>query len=529
MSESLNASSLDRIEQLTAISIELSTEKDTAKVLDMILDGARMLTGADGGVLCTLTENKHLKVESVRVDSLGFRMGGSSGEPIPFEPVALFNPDGSHNMALVATSCANSRAAINIADVYAAEGYDFSETRAFDQRLGYRSQSFLTIPMKNHLDDIIGVLQLINATDPLSGEVVPFSSGDQRLVMALASQASVALTQKHLIEGQKQLFDSLIRVIATAIDEKSRYTGGHCSRVPIITMMLADAASACSDGPLKDFTLDENGREELRISAWLHDCGKIATPEHIMDKATKLETINDRIELVETRFEIIRRDMTRVATGGSDAEQSQREQLEEDLQFLKRCNVGMNFMVSQDIGRVKQIARSYCWESVAGERRSVLTEDELQNLTIPKGTLTDAECGKINDHVVVTTNILKSLALPAQLRNIPDFAGAHHERLDGKGYPARLTKDEIPMQARIMAVADIFEALTAADRPYKKGNSLSEALKIMRAMANEGHIDPDLFRLFLEKEIDLRYAQQYLPEEMIDHADRSGLMSEYVS
>ncbi len=492
----------------------------------MILDGARMLTGADGGVLCTLTEEKQLKVESVRVDSLGFRMGGSNGEPIPFEPVELFNRDGSPNMALVATSCANSRAAINIADVYTAEGYDFSETRAFDQRLGYRSQSFLTIPMKNHLDEIIGVLQLINAVDPHSRKIIPFSSGDQRLVMALASQASVVLTQKHLIEGQKQLFDSLIRVIATAIDEKSRYTGGHCSRVPVITMMLADAASACNEGPLQEFTLDESGREELRIAAWLHDCGKIATPEHIMDKATKLETINDRIELVEARFEILRRDLVQSVVDGSDVELTQLEQLEDDRQFLKLCNVGKNFMTPEDIDRVKLIARSYFWESAAGERLSVLTEEEQQNLTIPKGTLTEDESSKINDHVVVTINILKSLALPEHLRSIPDFAGAHHERLDGKGYPARLSKDEIPMQARIMAVADIFEALTAADRPYKKGNSLSEALKIMRAMANEGHIDPDLFRLFLEEEIDLRYAQQYLPEEMIDLVDRSGLMME---
>ncbi len=529
---------LDRIDRLLSIGVGLSAEKDATRLLEMILVGAKELTGADGGTLYIVTEDRRLRIEILRTNSLGLKLGGTSGKPIPFEPIPLFLPDGTPNTQMVVSHAALTGEVINIPDAYAAEGFDFSGTRTFDARTGYRSRSFLTVPMKNHEDQIIGVLQLINALNPLTGEVVAFSEADQRLVASLASQASVALTKNTLIQDFKHLFDALIQLLANAVDEKSPYTGGHCRRVPVITMLLADAISRSASGPLADFSLNGKERYELEIAAWLHDCGKVITPEYVVDKATRLETIFDRIHLLDTRFEILKRDAElevlreRLAalergeppatSAGSDLE-SRLRQLLLDREFLRSCNRPENFMDSGKAARVREVAGRWRWRDSDGSDRLLLSADEIENLTIPAGTLTDLERGIINNHINTTIHMLEALPFPKDLCQVPEFAAGHHEKVNGKGYPRGLTREQMSVQARIMAIADVFEALTARDRPYKRAKTLSETLQIMGQMKLDGSIDPDIFDIFVRDRVYLAYARQYLADEQLDVVDPAAI------
>lgn len=299
---------LKRIDRLNEIGIALSAEKDTPKLLELIMMGAKSLTHAEGGTLYSL-QDKTLNFEIMSNDTLDIEMGGTSGNEIEFAPILLLNTDGSENHNMVVTHCVLSGRTINIEDVYHEDGFDFTGTRKFDNKTGYRTRSILTFPLKDHEQEIIGVLQLINAKDQKTGEVIAFNEVDQQLAESLASQAAVALTQKRLVDELQQLFESFIKMIANAIDDKSPYTGGHCRRIPVLTMMLAEAVNAETSGPLKEFQITDKDRYELETAAWLHDCGKVVTPEYVMDKSTKLETIFDRIELLECRFEVVLRDL----------------------------------------------------------------------------------------------------------------------------------------------------------------------------------------------------------------------------
>jgi len=519
----------ERFEQLNAIGASLSSERNIDRLLENILLAAKGITRADGGTLYRVSDGgKSLRFEIVRTDSLKIAYGGASGEPISakFKDLPLYRDDGQPNNSLVAAYCAIHSQTVNIADAYAADGFDFSGTRKFDAVTGYRSQSFLTVPLKNHENEIIGVLQLINATDPASGAVRVFSDADQRLAESLASQAAVALTNRLLLIQLEELFEAFISLINVAIDEKSPYTGGHCQRVPSLTMMLADAAGALCDGPLADFRMSDKDRYELKIASLLHDCGKITTPVHVVDKATKLETIFDRIELIDTRFEVLRRDAEleclRAVLGGADrplAEQVLQQRLsaiDDDRVFLRRVNVGGELMKPEDLERVRRIAQSYRWIDGQGVEVDLLSENEVENLSIRVGTLTPAERETINHHVVATNRMLESLPWPSHLTHVPEYAGAHHERMDGKGYPKGLKRDEMSVLARIIGIADIFEALTACDRPYKAGMKLSQALSILGNMSRSGHIDADLFDVFVSQKVYLQYAELYLDPAQID-------------
>jgi HD-GYP domain-containing protein (c-di-GMP phosphodiesterase class II) len=529
---------LENIERLNRIGVALSAERDTPRLLETILVGAKQITNADGGTLYTVTDDQRLKFEIMRTDSLGIAMGGTTGKDIPFAPLPLYLEDGSPNTNMVAAYAVLNDATINIEDAYKAEGFDFSGTRKFDQNTGYRSKSFLTIPMKNHENEIIGVLQLLNALDPDSGEVIPFSPAHQQLAESLASQAAVALTNHNLIEGLKNLFESFIELIADAIDEKSPYTGGHCRRVPELAMMLADAAIRTRQGPLKDFSMSDKELYELRIAAWLHDCGKVTTPEYVVDKPTKLATIFDRIELIDQRFELLKA-QAEVEMLGKQIEalkkghlpqaqmleiqlQAYKRQLDDDREFLRTANIGGEFMAEEHQERVRRIA-AYQLQDADGKNVPFLSENEVYNLSIPRGTLTAEERQIINNHIVVTINMLESLPYPKALRRVPEYAGGHHERMDGKGYPRGLTREQMSIPARIMGIADIFEALTARDRPYKKAKTLSESLFILGKMKQDNHVDPDLFDLFIREKIYLQYARQFLEPEQIDEVDESRI------
>lgn len=536
---SSTANLFERVELLNSVGIALSAERDMPRLLERILGGAQRLAHADGGTLYLKTADARLRFEILCNTRLNIAMGGTTGRPIELEPIPLYDDNGVPNNRMVAAHAVLSRRTVNIPDAYAAAGYDFSGTQAFDRRIGYRSQSFLTVPMTDHDGAVIGVLQLINAQDPVSGAIVPFSAEDQRLVESLASQAAIALTNQRLIDELRDLLEKIIEVIALAIDEKSPYTGGHCRRVPELAMILMESACAASDGPLRDFNLSGPERYEMKIAGLLHDCGKITTPVHIVDKSTKLETICDRIGLIETRFEVIRRDAEiallrqRLAAGGSgDAHQTaaleqdhQRfvEQLAHDREFLRRCNIGGEFMAAELQQRVRDIAARYQWTAPDGRVAPALTDDEVYNLCTPKGTLTSEERDIINGHMATTIRMLESLPFPPHLRNVPEIAGGHHERMDGKGYPRGLTREQLSVQARILGIADIFEALTATDRPYKKPLPLSVALTILGRMKLDGHIDPDLFDVFLRDKAYLRYAQRFLRPEQIDAVDFAAI------
>ncbi len=529
---------LARLKSLNQVGIALSAEKDGTRLLELILKEAKRITFADGGTLYTRTEDDCLKFEIMLNDSLNIYKGGKSGEPIPFPPLKMYTDDGLPNLKMVAVCAALQGKTINIPDAYSNTDFEFVGTRNFDLQTGYRSQSFLTVPMRNNEDEIIGVLQLLNAKDPATGNITFFSEFDQELVESLASQAAVALVNQRLIEEQRHLFEAFIELIANAIDDKSPYTGGHCRRVPELTAMLADAAATIQTGPLKEFDMNDEDRYELKVAAWLHDCGKITTPEYVVDKATKLETIYDRIHLVDTRFEVLKRDaeidhlknqVAALQQGHAFDAQAAEQQLAKKIQelhqqrdFIRQYNVGAEFMSDAAKERVKQIALLQ-WDAPDGIRQPLLTESEVYNLCITRGTLTNEERQVINYHIVATINMLESLPYPKYLRNVPEYAGGHHERMDGKGYPKGLTREQMSVQARVMGIADIFEALTAGDRPYKKAMKLSEALTILGRMKLENHIDPDLFDVFIHEQIYLKYAERFLKPEQIDMVDVTQL------
>jgi HD-GYP domain-containing protein (c-di-GMP phosphodiesterase class II) len=529
-----------RLEQLNQIGASLSKERDINRLLESILVAAKKITNADGGTLYRVTEDgKSLRFEILRTDSLNIAMGGTTGVAISFPNLPLHDEDGTPNDAMVAAYTAIHDKTVNIVDAYTEQGFDFAGTRKFDQRTGYRSQSFLTVPMKNHENEIIGVLQLLNAQDRTTGAVVPFSVADQSLAESLASQAAIALTNRQLISQLEELFEAFINLINLAIDEKSPYTGGHCQRVPALTMMLAEAVDEVAEGPLAAFSMTEKDRYELKIAGLLHDCGKVTTPVHVVDKATKLQTIYDRIGLVDTRFEVLKRDAHIAALQRQlalrekkDAEAEafawkdyyeQVRLLDGEREFLRKSNVGGELMTEQDQQRVRDIGQAHKWRNVDGVETDFLTTEEVENLTIRAGTLTQREREVINHHIVATIRMLEQLPWPTHLKSVPEYAGGHHERMDGKGYPKGLNRDQMSLQARMMGIADIFEALTARDRPYKQGMKLSQAMSIMLNFKKNGHIDPDLFDVFVKQGVYRRYAEQFLDPVQIDEVSPASL------
>ncbi|MEO8156229.1 MAG: HD domain-containing phosphohydrolase [Betaproteobacteria bacterium] len=539
MTEPIPSELFRRLEELNEVGISLSKVKDTSRLLEAILVAAKKITNADGGTLYRVdAEKKLVHFEILRTDSLNIAMGGTTGVEVPFYPVRLFDEEGRPNNSMVVAYSVLRDETVNIADAYTAKGFDFTGTKNFDGKTGYRSESFLTVPMKNHEDEVIGVLQLINAKDRKSGATVPFSEADRRLAESLASQAAVALTNRQLINQLEGLFESFINLINAAIDDKSPYTGGHCQRVPMLTMMLAEAVNETSEGPLAGFSMTDKDRYELKIAGLLHDCGKVTTPVHVVDKSTKLQTIFDRIVLVDTRFEVLKRDaeiarinarLVAPENAAGEWARADRElkarlrQIEEDRQFLRFCNFGSEGMREEDQRRVLDISSMYRWRDVDGNETDFLTADEINNLTIRSGTLTSEERQIINHHIEVTNKMLESLPWPKHLKNVAEYAGGHHERMDGKGYPRGLTRDQMSIQARVMGIADIFEALTAKDRPYKKGKTLTESLQILGKFKLNGHIDPDLFDIFVRKKVYLRYAEQFLDPDQIDEVHEAAL------
>jgi HD-GYP domain-containing protein (c-di-GMP phosphodiesterase class II) len=353
-----------------------------------------------------------------------------------------------------------------------------------------------------------------------------FHAGNMKRARTLCSVAATALHNAKLYVEQHELFLSFVRVIANTIDAKSPYMAGHCRRVPDIAMMLAEAAHQSNTGAFADFHLDDNQREVIQLAAMLHDCGKIITPEWVTDKSTKLDGVFNGLELVRMRFEVLRHHEVLVfhrdlAAGADPAvaqatHQAHLDQLDADLAFLEHCNLGTEFLTDEQLIRLQAIAQGR-WCTAQGEEQPLLTEQELHNLSTRVGTLNAEERQMIQDHAVHTFNILSEIRFPPTLRAIIDYAANHHERMDGSGYPRGLDEQQLSIPERIMAIADIFEALTAPDRPYRQElRPLSWAIAIMYRMKCNHHIDADLFDLFLSQKIYLNYAERYLNQHQID-------------
>jgi HD-GYP domain-containing protein (c-di-GMP phosphodiesterase class II) len=559
-----------KLENLVHTGLELGRERDRMVLLNTILFGGKTLLNADAGTLYMLTDHK----------TLSFALRTKSDELPSFE-IPLYDAEGKPVERYMATWCALHNEPIIVDDVYSETRFDVSGAKKMDAESGYRTVSMLTVPLSPRKDEVIGVLQFLNAQDPLTGKVIPFAPELVRFVTAMAAQAAVALDNHQLIEAQKELLDAMIKLIAGAIDAKSPYTGGHCERVPELGIMLAEEASKVTEGPLADFrfTTDDEWRE-FRIGAWLHDCGKVTTPEYVVDKSSKLETIYNRIHEVRMRFEVLLRDarisqLEAVAAGTAPATalaayEARKAQLDDDYAFIAECNLGGEFMAPDKLERIKHIAEE-TWQRNYDDRIGLPYEElkrytgdpeplpvmeklladkpqhviprtdlrsvdpkwgfkvkvpenlynygEMYNMSIGRGTLTEEERFKINEHVMQSMIMLKQLPLPKGMKRIPEYAATHHETLIGTGYPCKLTDAELTVPMRIMAIADVFEALTASDRPYKKAKTLSESVKILSFMKKDKHVDPVLFDLFLTSGVYQRYAEKFLKPEQIDTVD----------
>ena len=496
---------------MLALTHALGAERSGPELMERILLEAKAITRAEGGTLYLRDAEDRLQFEILRNDRLGIARGGTTGAPVGLPPVPLFGAGGVENHAHVAAHAVHRAEVVEVEDAYATDRFDFSGTRSFDAETGYRSRSFLTVPLQSREGRVIGALQLINARDE-EGAVVPFDPRRREVAVALAAQAAVLLEARLLYEEQRKLLDAFLHVIAESIDRKSPYTGGHCRRVPALTEMLVHAMHEVEDGPFAEVRLDEDAWYELHVASWLHDCGKITTPPHVMDKAMKLEGVRDGLDAVAARF-------CAAAAQGAD-----RDELAAELEFLRRVNRGGESMSREDQERVRRLAeRSYL--DLDGVKQPLLTDEEVENLQVARGTLTEAERLVINGHMVETVLMLDALPFPAHLRNVPHIACGHHERMNGEGYPRGLYAGDMLPQARAMAIADVFEALTAADRPYKPPMKLSQALGIMSRMKEGHHLDPDLFDLFVTSGVYRRYAERFLEPEQIDHVDEAALLA----
>jgi HD-GYP domain-containing protein (c-di-GMP phosphodiesterase class II) len=522
---------LQRFELLHRIGLALASEHDRDRLVETILLEAKQLCNADGGTLYLVHEDE-LSFAMIHSDSLGLRQGGTTGNEVGLRPIPLFEASRAPNRRNIAACAYHERKSIHVADAYSPSPFDLTGAHEFDQRKGYRTVSILAIPLISVQDSVLGVLQLINARDA-AGQPIPFHSELQRTVSALSAQAGIALENQALLDAQRELLESFIKLIAEAIDAKSPYTGSHCERVPVLAEMIVRSLCDAEKGPFAEFRLTGDEWRELRVAAWLHDCGKVTTPVHVMDKATKLETIFDRIDLVRARFDVLRRDaeiayLKQVAEGGP-AEKAKVERdarlarIDDDLAFLERVNVGGEFLGEADKDRIAELgSRTILLNGVA---RPLLDEDEVRNLSISRGTLTQEERLIINGHMVQTQRMLQKLPFPRDLARVPEYAGGHHERMDGKGYPRGVFASDMSIPARALAIADVFEALTAADRPYKKGKTLSESIGIMASMKEWNHLDPQLLDHFVTSGVVQEYADRFLAPEQIDAVDPEVVLS----
>ena len=535
----------------------LKNADDIGLSITQTIKTAADIANADGYFLFHITSNSFMNLICGNIQSINISFSDLSNSNL-FKSVYLPNLKNK-NIKSPFEICATNKEIINSANIFNETNINISLLKEFDETNNYTTVSTLCFPIFDSKRNIIAVAQFINAKD-LQGKVIKFSSRVQNQIIAICQIISLILERKQISETYTQLLESFIDIFAKAIDAKSPYTGLHCQKVPIIARLLASAVADETEGPLKNFDMSNNDWYSLHIASWLHDCGKIITPEYIMDKSSKLETIYNRIHEIRTRFEVLRRDahieyLQKRLQNIDTKENLQAEfvnkvkNLTDDFEFIGQCNIGDVPLSDEDIIRLNKIAKysftrnfsrtsGLSWlekdilekQSIVPERQEVeyilqdrpeqiashYNQGELTNIKVPQGTINPKERQKINEHIITTINILKNIPFPAELSNIVEYAGSHHERIDGKGYPNGLTGEQMSIPAKIMAIANVYEALTAKDRPYKKPKKLSEVLKIMQEMKNTGHLDPDLYNVFIKRGVYLDYAKEYIDKNQID-------------
>ncbi len=515
--------------------INLLAERDVDKLLENVLREAMKITHADGGTLYMLKGEEHaaqLVFECLINKSLNHYINRKS-ENNTFSPLKLFDENRQANEKNIACYVANHKKILNIEDIYENEEFDSSGARAFDKKIHYRTQSLLVVPLLNHDNDVIGVIQLINATNPANDETIAFASELEPVITALTQYAAIVVDLQILLEDHRLLLDSFVQCIAGAIDAKSPHTSAHCQQIPVIMDMMVDAI-CCDQEFFPEFQVDDEQRYEIQVASWLHDCGKLTTPDSVLEKSTKLHRMRDSIHEVNNRFTILKQQLEleythEMLANPESIPQLKLEletnllQIESDRAFIESCNKGGEFMSEEYQNRVKHIAE-FTWRNHEGKICAMLDADEVYNLCIARGTITKEERDIINNHMQVTIDMLESLHFPKDLKRVPEIAGGHHEKMNGKGFPKGLTREQMSIPARMMAIADIFEALTSKDRPYKDPMKLSQTLSIMSNMVKDEHIDAALFAMFLKQGVWKRYAQTCLTPEQLDINDVSSYL-----
>jgi HD-GYP domain-containing protein (c-di-GMP phosphodiesterase class II) len=569
------------IERFMQLARALASERDFDRLCDRVLRETMLAAGMQGGRLYLKDgEGGKLVPIAERWDVAESRQA----TPDELHPdTVVLTRDGQRAPAIAVLERRTTTATLPLSDM----SLDPALVRAA-RALDAAHVLQICLPLASHEGEPTGVLELFLAQPQGAGAA---QAADQiAFAEALSGTAAITLENQQLLAGQKALMESFIQLVAQAIDAKSAYTGGHCSRVPELTKMLAQAAVDTREGPYADFSLTPEQWEELHIAGWLHDCGKLTTPEYVIDKATKLETIYDRIHEVRMRFEVLKREAeiaalrARLGPAADDAAlraaiEAEWRTLDDEFAFVAQCNLGGESMRAEDVERLRAIGARR-WTRTLSDRIGIAHEEaerkartpeptlpvseplladkpehivprtdaaryaegnrwgfkleppehlfnrgELYNLSVRRGTLTEEDRFVINGHMVQTIVMLDRLPFPRHLKNVPEIAGGHHEKMDGTGYPKRLRGEDMSAPARMMAIADVFEALTAQDRPYKKGKTLSESLAIMRRMVADRHLDPELFAVFVRQRVYLRYAERYMKPEQIDAVDEEALLA----
>lgn len=528
---------LKHIQQLTRIGQSLSSETDLDKIFEMIMDEGIAFTKADGATIYKVSEDaKALEFELVYNASLKMRQGGSHG-PVGWPAVPLYDENGLPRISYIVSAVYHTKQSLCFDDVYQAQGYDISGTMRSDKNSGYRCKAMLTIPLKDHEDTVLGVIQFINPLDD-NHEITVFTDEHRTMLSSLSSQAAIALSNRKLIASLENLLMQFMRSIAGAIEKKSKYSSDHITRVALLTDMLAERINAAQSGPFAEIHFSENELKEISMAGWMHDIGKIITPEFVMDKSCKLERIMDGFALVKSRaghlkmfFRYLELKLPKpefiayVAEHLGCGDQEPWIFLDEAVEFISALNIGGEFVPDHVIARMESLAKiNFKYE---GEHYFLLDETDRMNLNIRRGTLNNEELKIMRAHVSVTWDMLSQLSFPKKYSNVAFYAATHHEALNGEGYPMGLDAPKLPLQSRMIAVADIFEALTAADRPYKTPKTLSESLKIMAFMTKNGHLDRDLVDFFMDSGLYLDFAQNRMQEAQIDEVDISALKGIY--
>ena len=549
--------SADKIlDDIFSIINNLTSSDNSDDIIEKSLDVAADIVSADGYFFFNISSEKQMSLEKFRITSLQDR--------INYEDKALIFPSKTlseiKNKALKSPSelSACNLEKFSSENIYTHKEIDTSAFAKIDELYNYSTSSVFSIPLVGSQKNLLGIVTFINAQDD-KGKSICFTGKAQEIMTSICQLITLALENQQINLSNSQLLESFIDVIIRAINSKSPSTSNHCQRVPIIAKMLTSAAVEEQQGPLKDFEMTEKDWHALHVASYLHDCGKITTPEHIVEKATKLESINNRIHEIRNRFEILRRDahikyLQKRLANSDNKENLQAEfvaevkELEDDFAFIAQCNTGDFPVSAQDKERLEKIsAKTFTryfnrmlglsWaektaitnpefynhpaqENILQDRPDHLTDNynfgELYNLKVEHGTINAEERKKINEHINVTIEMLRALPPSDEMRKIIEYAGCHHEWVNGQGYPNQLTGDQMSVPAKIMAIADVFEALSSRDRTYKAPKKLSEILQIMQEMKNIGHLDPDLYQIFITKQIYLEYAKQYIEPEQID-------------